>query len=600
MKIADYSIKHPAVIIILLISVLLFGAISLRSLKQDLLSEVSLPTVVVFTTYPGVGPMDMEREITNVLEKEIATMPGIEAMSSNSTDSASIISLEFEWGTDIDTKMGELREKINNVTAELPDGIQGPPTILKVNTDLLPIMTVVVESELDAEVLTRYVDEQIIPAVSRVDGVAAVNRQGGVEHIVSLELDTAQLEARNLSILGVYELLSYYNLTVPSGTVTFRGKEMKLRTGGDFDSLDQIRNLVIGHTEGTYIRLKDVAEVTIQPRDRNVYALSGSTESIILDIMKQQKADTNVIVAEVERILAGFSREQQGAVFFKPVVDQSEDIKNAINSVRDAAVTGGFLAVFILLIFLHNIRTTIIIAVSIPLSVMVAFIALNLNGQSLNIMTLGGMTVGIGMIVDSSIVVLENIFRHFKHTGDRNLSASRGTGEVGSAIVASTATTLSVFIPLLFVQGFAGVILRDVAYTIVYALLASLLVAVVVVPFLTSRLLKENEKRKNNRFFRFFTRRIEGFIDSLTEAYKRGLAGAIRNRWFVLIFAGSVLIVSVLAFSFVGFEFVPETDMNELQIDVETPQGFSLEQTRNKILEIDRIIQEKVPELDEV
>ncbi|MFP4383285.1 MAG: efflux RND transporter permease subunit [Spirochaetia bacterium] len=600
MKIADYSIKHPAVIIILLISVLLFGAISLRSLKQDLLSEVSLPTVVVFTTYPGVGPMDMEREITNVLEKEIATMPGIEAMSSNSTDSASIISLEFEWGTDIDTKMGELREKINNVTAELPDGIQGPPTILKVNTDLLPIMTVVVESELDAEVLTRYVDEQIIPAVSRVDGVAAVNRQGGVEHIVSLELDTAQLEARNLSILAVYELLSYYNLTVPSGTVTFRGKEMKLRTGGDFDSLDQIRNLVIGHTEGTYIRLKDVAEVTIQPRDRNVYALSGSTESIILDIMKQQKADTNVIVAEVERILAGFSREQQGAVFFKPVVDQSEDIKNAINSVRDAAVTGGFLAVFILLIFLHNIRTTIIIAVSIPLSVMVAFIALNLNGQSLNIMTLGGMTVGIGMIVDSSIVVLENIFRHFKHTGDRNLSASRGTGEVGSAIVASTATTLSVFIPLLFVQGFAGVILRDVAYTIVYALLASLLVAVVVVPFLTSRLLKENEKRKNNRFFRFFTRRIEGFIDSLTEAYKRGLAGAIRNRWFVLIFAGSVLIVSVLAFSFVGFEFVPETDMNELQIDVETPQGFSLEQTRNKILEIDRIIQEKVPELDEV
>jgi hydrophobic/amphiphilic exporter-1 (mainly G- bacteria), HAE1 family len=599
MKIADYSIKHPAVIVILLISVLLFGAVSLRSLRQDLLSDVSLPTVVVFTIYPGVGPEDMEREVTDILEKEIATMPGIAGMSSNSTDSSSFISLEFDWGTDIDTKMGELREKINNVTAELPDGIEGPPSIIRVNTDLLPIMTIVAESELDTELLTRYIDDQIIPAVSRVAGVAAVNRQGGVERIAALTLDTAELEALELSILSIYELLSYYNLTLPAGAVNFENKEMKLRSRGDFESLEEIRDLVVGHTQGTYIKLRDVAEVTLELKDQDVYALSGSKESIILDIMKQQDADTNEIVKQVTGILDGFSREKQGAVIFKTVVDQSEDIKNAVNSVRDAAVIGGILAVVILLLFLHNIRTTIIIAVSIPLSVMIAFIALNLNGQSLNIMTLGGMTVGIGMIVDSSIVVLENIFRHFKETGDRKLSASRGTGEVGAAIVASTATTLSVFVPLLFVEGFAGVVLRDVAYTIVYALLASLLVAVVVVPFLTSRVLKENERRKRNPILRFFSGGIERIIDGLTGFYRQALNKAVANRWFVLVFAGTVLVISVLAFDFIGFEFVPETDMNELQIEVETPQGYTLEKTRDKILEIDKIVQREVPELEE-
>ncbi len=597
LRIADFAINHPAVISIILIAVVLFGFISLNSLKQDIFSEVSMPSVVIFTVYPGVGPKDIEREVTNILEDELSTLSGVNSMNSTSRDSSSIISLQFDWNTDIDVKLPEIREKINNVMADLPEGIEGPPTMLNISVDLLPILSLAVESEMDRERLSRFIEDRVIPSIARVPGIASINLQGAVTMITDIRLDLNKVEAREISILDVYQALQYNNVSFPAGSVIYRDRELKMRTLGEFNSLGEMEKLVVGFRDESYIHLGDIADISIAERDATVYPVSKGKDAVVIDIMKQQGEDTNRIIADVNEVLDQITRDNRGNITFTAIADQSIDIKRAINSVRSSAVLGGILAVIILFLFLHNLRTTLIITVSIPLCVVFAFIALSLRGQSLNIMTLGGLTVSIGMIVDSSIVVLENIHKNFRKSGDAKRASSLGTAEVGGAIIASTSTSLSVFVPMLFVTGFAGSILRDVSWTIVYALGASVFVAVIVVPYLSARLIRAEQLKLPG--FHHVSEGIEKLLSRLEKFYKRILRKAIMNRIFILVIAVAVLIISVLAFDFVGFEFIPQIDMNELQIRAETPPGFTLEETKAKVLEIESLVRELVPETEE-
>jgi hydrophobic/amphiphilic exporter-1 (mainly G- bacteria), HAE1 family len=597
LRIADFAINHPAVISIILIAVVLFGFISLNSLKQDIFSEVSMPSVVIFTVYPGVGPKDIEREVTNILEDELSTLSGVNSMNSTSRDSSSIISLQFDWNTDIDVKLPEIREKINNVMADLPEGIEGPPTMLKISVDLLPILSLAVESGMDRERLSGFVEDRVIPSIARVPGIASINLQGAVTMIADVRLDLNKVEARDISIIEVYQALQYNNVSFPAGSVIYRDRELKMRTLGEFNSLSEMENLVVGFRDGSYIHLGDIADIRITQKDATVYPVSDGQDAIVIDVMKQQGEDTNRIIADVNEVLDQITRDNRGNITFTAIADQSIDIKRAINSVRSSAVLGGILAVIILFLFLHNLRTTLIITVSIPLCVVFAFIALSLRGQSLNIMTLGGLTVSIGMIVDSSIVVLENIYKNFRKSGDAKEAASLGTAEVGGAIIASTSTSLSVFVPMLFVTGFAGSVLRDVSWTIVYALGASVFVAIIVVPYLSARLIKKEQLGLPG--FRRVSETIEKLLSRLEIFYKRILRKAIMNRIFILVMAVVILIISILAFDFVGYEFIPQIDMNEVQIRAETPPGFTLEETKAKVLEIESLLRELVPEMEE-
>ena len=597
MKPADFAIKHPAIITIILIALILFGIISLRGLKQDMLSEIELPSVLILTVYPGAGPEDIEREITEVLENELTTLEGIKTISSTSGNSNSTISLDFDWGTDIDVKLPEIREKINNVSDRLPDGIDGVPTMLKITPDILPILTVSVQSRIDRKALSDFAEDFVLPSLSRIPGVASVNLQGGVVMRAEIVLHLPQLNAKGVSVLEVFRQLEYGNVSFPAGTVQFRGKELTVRTAGEFSSLEEIKNVVVGFQDNTYIRLKDVAEISITPEDPEAYTVSKGEDFLVIDIIKQQGKDTNAIITEAYEILDTIEREHHGTVEFVPIADQSIDIKRAIDSVKSAAILGGILAVLILFFFLRNVRTTVIIAISIPLAIVIAFSAMRLKGQSLNIMTLGGLTVGIGMIVDSSIVVLENIYKNFLRTGDRALAASAGTAEVGGAIIASTTTSLCVFLPLLFVESYAGMILKDVSWTIIYALAAAMLVAIFVVPFLASLFLKRPGPEKATGLA-YLNSRIEKGFSRLETGYRGALKWAVGNRFFILILALGILAMSVLAFDFVGFEFVPALDMNEIEIDIETPEGYTLEETREKVTRVENIIRELVPELE--
>lgn len=614
MKIADFSIRHPVIIAILLAAVAGFGLLSVVTMKQDLLAQVSMPTLLVASVYPGAAPADVEREVTDVLEEEIATLSGISSISSESQNSISLITVSFNWNEDINRKIGDLRERINSAAADLPSELQGPPAIYPFTSGSLPIFEFSVESNMPRERLSPFIEDNILPRLARISGVAAANLKGGATLITEVSLDPVRLSARDISLLEVYELLKYNNVSFPAGSAVYRDNALSIRTVGEFSSLDEMRNMVVGFKEGSYIRLKDVADISLKEKKADTYAYTEGANRMVVSMLKQQEGDSIRIIDEAKEILASLEEDYGGLLEFKLLADQSRDIRLAINSVKNSALLGALLAIIILFLFLHDIRTTLIIGASIPLSIIIAFILMRLKGQTLNLMTLGGLTVAIGMIVDSSIVILENVFKHFAQTGDAVSASSRGTDEVGGAIVASTSTSLCVFIPLIFVSGFAGIILKDLAYVIVYALGASMITAVIVIPFLTSQLLKVKIPprlipssqagplgRWKIRFVRIkegAAAKIDKGLNWLEGHYRRTLIWAIGNRKFVLIFAVAVFILSIMALDFLGFQFLAETDMDEFTMEIENPASYTLEDSREKAVQIEEVLYRLVPEVD--
>jgi len=594
MKISDFAIKHPAIITILLVVLLVFGMISVLQLPQDYLADVNLPTAVVVTVYPGGSPSDIEREVTRPLEDELSTISGLEEITSNSFDSVSSITLSLEMGQSIDDRLVDIREKINNVMPDLPDGITGAPTIMKFSSSVKPVFIFSVKSGMEEDQLANYIEEIVKPAVSRVGGVSEVTINGQRKSIIEIELDLDRLEALRIPVLDIYNTLKYNNVAFPGGDVQFRDSRAMIRTEGEYKSLGDIENVVIGLSDDQYIRLSDVAQVRKVPQRADRFALNKGENTVTVSIIKKQSADTGRLVREVKKKL----EELQNDVEIAFLVDDSNNINLSISSVQRSALLGALLAVIVLLLFLHNGTTTLIIGVSIPISVFVAFIGLNLNGQSINLMTLGGLTVAIGMMVDSSIVVLENIFKHFKEGKSAAEAASIGTHEVGGAVIASTSTSLAAFIPLLFLEDFTGIVLKDVALTIIYSLSGAMFVAIIVIPFIASKFLKP-QKLKKGGLGEGLSAAIEGVLEKLMEKYQLMLSWSIKSWKFVMVVAFLILGLSYLVFNMLGFQFLEPADMGEIQISVEFPDKFTIEESRDKLAEVENLIYRKVPELSE-
>ncbi|MBN2049207.1 MAG: efflux RND transporter permease subunit [Spirochaetales bacterium] len=596
MKVSDFSIKHPAIITILLIAVFVFGLLSFIGLKQELFPPIQLPSVLIVTTYPGVGPEDIDTQITSVIEDSVSTLAGVSSITSVSEDSVSTVTVEFEYGEDIDLKLPSLRELLNASLSDLPEGLPQPPMIFKMVSNSMPVFSTSVESSTDREVLSDFVDERVVPFIARIPGVSQVRVSGKGSQVVEIRLRLSQLESKGIPVLDIYELLRYSNISFPAGTTIFRGNALQVRTLGEFNDLEEIENLVVAFKDNTYLTLKDVADVQVVQEKPETYTLDGEKEILLIDVFRQEGADSVKIIRRLRGVLQSIEEETGGTVSFRTLADEGQDVRLAISSVQSAAVFGALLAVLILFFFLHNTRTTLIIGISIPLSLLIAFALMYLKGQSLNLMTLGALTLAIGMIVDSSIVILENIHRHYQSGLSRKEAASRGAAEMAGAVIASTTTTVSVFLPLLFTRGITGIILKDASWTVIYALSASLLVSVVVVPYLSALLLKKESAGPPVKTS--LAGLSEGMIRGLSEAYEKALSWSLNNRPFVFFIAVLLLVISVPAADFLDFEFIPSTDMNEILLEIETPPGYTLEKTREKTEILDNRIRSLVPELE--
>ncbi|MCT4633226.1 MAG: efflux RND transporter permease subunit [Firmicutes bacterium] len=589
MKISDMSIKRPVTITMIMLVIILLGIVSLTRLSVNLYPEMDIPVAIVSTSYEGVGPKEIETLISKEIEQSMSTVGGIKTLTSMSNEGGSLVVLEFNYGVDMDSAVMEMREKLDLIRAFLPDDA-GKPMVFKINPNSFPIMFFSVNSDMDIDETKRLVEDRIVNRIERLDGVASVYVTGGNEKEVEILLDNNILGQYNIDPVLVSRVIAGENINLPGGNINRGKKDVILRTTGEFKSVKEIGEVMIPVGK-TSMPLKNIGSVQLENKDRLTINELNGKESLSISISKQSDYNTVEVANLVNAELRKISDEFEGLRIEK-IFDQSEFIKDSIQNVTKNGLLGGIFSVIVLLIFLRNIRSTLIIAVAIPVSVVGTFSLIYFGGISLNMMTLGGLALGMGMLVDNSIVVLENIYRYRSLGYDSMEAARKGVSEVGTAVVASTITSVAVFLPIVFSEGLTSLIFKELAMTVTFSLLASLVVALTFVPMLSSRLLKVDlDKRSHDKF-------SEGF-EKFQKKYVSFLSRAIRHK-FITIFTAILLVaLSVGLATKLGAVFLPKVDEGHIKISVEMPIGTRIEYTHDFIKEIESEIKD-IEEIDTI
>ncbi|BCV24053.1 efflux RND transporter permease subunit [Gelria sp. Kuro-4] len=601
MNLAQFSTRRPVAVTMVILVLIVLGTVSLTRISIDLLPKMTLPIAAVMATYPGAGPEEIEELVAKPLESVLATVSNVDSIQSISSADAATIIVQFNWGTDMDFATLDMREKIDLALSRLPDGVDRP-MVVKFDPSMMPITILSVSSEgRNLASLKTLLEDKVAPRLERIDGVAYATVMGGPQEEVRVLVDSRRLAGYGFSLAQLVQALKAENLNMPGGTIDQGTREFILRTAGEFKSLDELRNLVLMSPQGVGVRLGDLADVE-EVEDQKEYTLLNGRPSIGIMIQKEAGANTVKVADQVHREMDRLSRELSG-IKYSYVFDQAKFIQRSIGNLTSNAVSGAVLAIIILYLFLRNVRSTLVIALSIPISIIATFTLVYFNGLTLNMMSLGGLALGVGMLVDNSIVVLENIYRHREEGESRLLAAQNGAGEVAMAITASTLTTIAVFLPIVFIQGLTAQIFRELALTVTFSLLASLLVALTVVPMLASKILVINGNSgttpgRPSVFYRA-SHWVGRRLAALNDRYRALLAWALDHRRGALLGAAAAFILSLLAVPLVGAEFFPATDAGRLSVSVKLPSGTTLEET-DKVAERVGQIVAAYPEVETV
>jgi HAE1 family hydrophobic/amphiphilic exporter-1 len=603
MSIPRFAIQRPVMMTMLCAIVILIGGISLTRLPVDLLPDVSQPSINVRVNYTGVGPLEMEELITRPLEQQLSAVAGLERMNSTSNEGNVNISLNFTWGTDLNEAMDEIRTRVERVRGRLPEDAD-PPVVQKFDANSMPILGLAVESldgSLDRIALRELSENVLSPRLERVPGVAAVTVNGGLRRQIHINLSREKITALELSVDRVVNVIRSENQNIPIGEVYQGDRSLLLRSQGQFDNLDQIRDLVVMTRAGVPVYLKDIADVVDSTEDyRSVLRINGQP-GVRLQVSKQSGTNTVQIAREVRDEIEKVNREVPG-IKLTLLEDNAKFIERSITAVQEHVLIGSVLVILIIFLFLRNFRSTLIVCTSIPISVIGTFALLYFSGLTLNTMTFGGLALGVGMIVDAAIVVLENSFRHMEHHGKDRMTASiDGSEEVWSAILASILTHIAVFVPLLFLEGFSSIMFRQLSIVVCFSLAMSLFVAVTLVPVLCSRLLvlpPPPEKRTwlGGKLYGF----SERFLTGMDDGYRKLLHRALAHRPTVIGLAAASVVVAAVILPTLPTELSTQTDEGQVQVNVELAQGTRIEITDPVLKRVEAAIHELVPEAEEV
>lgn len=599
MKIHEVSIRRPVAVLMCVLMVLVLGGVSFSRLPIDLMPEMDFPISIVLTSYSGVGSQEIENIITRNIESAVATVNNIKTIQSQSSEGQSIVIAEFNSGTDMNFATLQMREKVDMVKGMLPDGVEAP-MIIKMDPSMIPAAVLGVSgSENEAE-LTRFVEDRIKAKIESIDGVASVAVTGGTTKEIKVDLDSQKLSGYGLSFSQISGALRSENLNQPGGTVEYGDKSLLVRSTGEFQSLDQIRNIPITLPTGAVVYLRDMAEVKEGYKSVDTYNRMNGDSSIGLTVQKQTDSNTVKVVNLIKKEINDILREYPD-VKVEMVFDQGEYVEQSIANVAKNAVVGAILAIIILFVFLKNIRTTMIIGTSIPISIIATFVMIYFSGITLNLVSLGGLALGVGMLVDNAIVVLENIYRYRNEGHSRVEAAMLGTQEVGSAVVASTLTTVVVFLPIVFTGGIAAEIFKQMALAVTFSLIASLLVALTLIPMLSSKFLKMvkyHEASRSERLNKVFDK-WEDTLSAVDNFYRRILSWALMHRRKTVITVLAIFAGSLLLIAFVGTEFFPNMDMGQFTVGIELPQGSLLKNTNEVAEQVEGILN-NLPEIQKV
>lgn len=586
MNLAGASVKRPVTTLMAILVVVIFGIVSLSRLPIDLLPSIEIPVVVVATNYQGVGPQEMENLITRPLESSIATVGNIEKIMSTSSEGQSLVIAQFTFGTDMNFASLEMREKIDLIKRLLPDDAS-EPMVLKIDPNAQAIIQFALSSSGDLSNSQNIAEDLIKPRLERLEGVASVEVSGGYDRQIEINVKNEQMDGYGISTDYLARIIGGENLNLPGGQVQKGNQKLTIRTVGEFQSLDEIENLLIPLPTGGMVHLNDIAHVAIKNKELTTIAKFNGENAINISIQKQSGTNTvqvaNLVNKEISKL-----QEENNDLDIQTLFDQSDYIKSSISSVSKSAVFGAVLAAIILLIFLKNIRSTFIIATAIPVSVIGAFSLIYFAGVTLNLMTLGGLALGVGMLVDNSIVVLENIYRYRQEGYSRIDSAHLGAKEVAMAITASTLTTVAVFLPIVFMDGITSTIFKELALTFSITLFASLIIALTLVPMLSSKFLKmEDPNKRNNKVIYKANKVLDSFYEKTELSYRKLLDIALKRRGWTVLIAMAIFVGTLASIPLVGTEFLPATDEGQFTINVSAPLGSELEEIGAIMTEIE-------------
>jgi len=596
MSLPRFSVQRPVFATMTALIVVTVGVVALDRLRIDLLPAVEVPTLTVRTSYEGASPEVMERLVTQILEEIIATVPGVEEVTSVSAEGNSNIRVSFVWGTDIDTAAIDVSAKIEDEINELPDDIVRP-RISKFDVADFPVVLLGVSSDLDPVELTELVETQVRYRFARLPGVAQVDLWGGYDREVRIGLDLERVRALDLPLEDVLRALRNANLDLPAGTIDQGLYEVTLRAPAEYETLDQIRQTVVAKREGAAVTLGQVATVADTYEKLTRIVRINGERGLRLAIRKEANANT----VEVARAVLDAAAEADAdfpQVQIVPVINQGNFIERSIQNVARSVLYGGGLAILVLLFFLRNVRSTLVISLAIPISVIATFALMYFGGLTLNLMTLGGLALGVGMMVDNSIVVLENIFRRRDEEGEDNQRAAiRGANEVAGAIVASTITTLVIFLPLVFVTGVTGILFQELAFVIVFSLICSLGVALSLVPMLSAKLLRaKGAESKAPGWVRRLGAASAAVFTALDTRYRDLLRWVLRRRLIAVGAAAAALAASLLLYPLIGTEFLPPSDEGEVRVSGEMEIGTRLDIVDRQTRRMEQIVMPAVPE----
>jgi HAE1 family hydrophobic/amphiphilic exporter-1 len=598
MSLPDFSIRRPVTVLMATLIAILLGAIAFLRLPVDLMPEFVYPTLSIRAEYPGVAPEEMENLVARPLEEAFSSAPGVERISSTSQEGVVNVRVSFVHGSNLDEAANELRLRLDRRRSSLPEDMP-PPIMYKYDVAQFPIMFLTVSSsEMDGKELRHFVEKQIQYRLERVPGVAQFTVRGGLRREIHVDLDLSKLRSLGLSVSDVVRVVRMENLNRPVGPVHEGDFEVLLRMQGEYRNLDEIRSLVVASRGGVPVYLRDVALVEDSHEEvRQLVSVNGKP-AVRLFVYKQSGANTvtvsDAVWEEVERIHADYPHIRIGATG-----DSAQFIRAAINNVKTSALQGACLAVLILLVFLRSLSSTLIIGVAIPISVISTFSLMYFYGFTLNTISFGGLALGVGMLVDNAIVVLENIFRHRESGKSRVQAAIDGSREVAGAITASTLTTLAVFVPIVFLSGLSSLTFKQLAYVVSFSLFCSLVVALTIVPVMSSRFLRRSAGNPKNPIVavaNWFGRAQ----DRLAENYGSFLRWALAHRFVVISLAAVCLGLALSMTPLIGVELTPEADEGEVRVSVELEPGTRVAVTDATMQQMAQVVRELVPEAENI
>jgi HAE1 family hydrophobic/amphiphilic exporter-1 len=601
-------VSRPVTVFIIFALLIGLGFFSMANLPVDLYPEINPPYLVVYTSYTGAGPEEVERSVTRILEASLSGVSGLENITSTSSSGSSMVIMEFTYGSNLEDASLSVRDFLDRVRRYLPTGSDAP-MIFKFDPSMIPIMGLMLTGNRTPEELREMAEDTIIPRIEQTPGIATASTSGGRDKIIRVEIPQNRLEAYGLTVTQIQQMLAIQNMQTNVGTITEGGLSYIVTAMGEYTSLDEIRNTVIAYKGGGFtgtqvelprsIYLRDLADVFEGFRDESSVVFVNGRPAIMLTVQKQSGKNSVQAAKDLRARLARLEREVPQDIKITELFNTTDIIQNSLNQVITSAITGAFFAIFFLFLFLRSWKPTIIIGLSIPISILITLMLMYFFGLTLNMMTLAGLVLGIGMLIDNSIVILENIYRYREKGAKLKTAAVLGTTEMVTAITASTLTTLCVFLPLVMFQGLlemAGEMFSGLAFTIAISLGISLFTALFLVPVLASHFLPlvTRKQKPLKGALAAFDRGFERFFKWLDNSYRWAVGKILRKKLITVIIILAILVGSFVLIPIIGWEFMPQQEEDSVTVSATLPVGTTLKETEAVLHQFQAIVEREI------